>query len=127
MPPYLIILVTILVVIAIVILLVFFWFLRRSLNVLKKADYLIEDITFKSESLKPVFDAAITLSNYFNTAEKVANENLSDIINLFSKNNIEVQTIIENIKKIMENSQKNNIAKTKSLTTKTKRTNEKSK
>lgn len=126
MPQYLIILITVLVILAILVLLILFWFIRRSLNVLKKVDYLVEDITFKSESIKPVFDATITLSNYVNTLEKVANENLSDLVNLFSNNNVEMQAIIENIKKIMVNSQKSNIVKTKNLPSKSKKNEENS-
>lgn len=118
MPQYLIVLISILVVIAIIVLIYFLWFIRRSMNVVKKVDYLIEDITFKSESLKVVFDAAISLSTYFNSLENIINDNINNLVNLFNTNNKEVADIVQNIKEIINNAKKTNITKNKRITAK---------
>ncbi len=46
---------------------------RRIGIVAKKADYLVEDLTYKSEMLMPTFDAVSKLTKYTDLLEKYVN------------------------------------------------------
>lgn len=69
---------------------------RKITIVSKKVDYLVEDLTYKSEKLNSVVEAVVKLSNYVNVVEAVVKRN-SDTIAKFVKNNA------ENIKKHEQN------------------------
>lgn len=61
---------------------------RKITIVSKKVDYLVEDLTYKSEKLNSVVEAVVKLSNYVNVVEAVVKKN-SDTIAKFIKNNAE--------------------------------------
>ena len=53
---------------------------RRITIFAKKMDYLIEDVTYKSEKMNDVIDAIVKVSKYINIAETLVKNN-ADIIN----------------------------------------------
>ena len=59
---------------------------RRITIVFKKNDYLIEDLTYKSEKMNNVVDVIVKLSGYVDVIEGVIKRN-SDVVSTFIKNN----------------------------------------
>ena len=59
---------------------------RKFRIVAKKIDYLVEDLTYKSEKLNNVVEAVVKLSSYVDVIETVVKKN-SDSISKFIKNN----------------------------------------
>ncbi|MDE7221796.1 MAG: hypothetical protein K2N40_00795 [Ureaplasma sp.] len=79
MPTWLIVLITVLCVVAILAFMYFVWALRRMSIVSKKLDYLIEDLTYKSEKMNDVVSSIVKISNYINAAEDLVKNN-ADVI-----------------------------------------------
>lgn len=84
--------------------------LRRKNIVLKKVDYFIEDITYKSESLNVTVETLNKISNYalsldavsekgFKSAIKVISENRNYIYSIFDKMRTDVEERERTIKK----------------------------
>lgn len=73
---------------------------RRRAIVMKKADYLIEDITYKSETLNPTVETIAKISNYVDVFEAVARKNMKSAAKVVSRNKDDLYKIANRIKKI---------------------------
>lgn len=87
MPNWLIVLITILVVFAIIAFAYMILAFRKVIIVSKKLDYLVEDLTYKSEKMNDVVSTVTKISNYLDSAEYLVKNN-ADTLNtiLASKN-----------------------------------------
>ncbi len=86
MPLYLIILLSILVGLGILFLFYLFFVFRRISIMTKKIDYLVEDITYKSESMSPVIESLIKVSSYVNVIDLAIKRNSTTIENIIKNN-----------------------------------------
>lgn len=86
MPTYLIILLTILICIAIVVAIYLLIAFRKIGIVAKKIDYLVEDLTYKSEMLTPVVESLNKISNYVDLFEGIIKQNTDSLIKFISHN-----------------------------------------
>ena len=73
---------------------------RRRAIFMKKADYLIEDITYKAETLNPTVETIAKVSNYIDIFETVARKNIKSASKLISRNKDDLYKIADRIKKI---------------------------
>lgn len=109
LPLWLIILIGVLVGFAIIACIYKIFTYRRMSIVAKKADYLIEDLIYKSEYVTPSIEALVKLTSYADIANDFLNKNSNSLIKLVSKNkkNLEEQRIIKakEIKEIIEKKQ----------------------
>lgn len=69
---------------------------RRISIVFKKIDYLVEDLTYKSEKLNNVIDVVIKLSSYVDVVEGIIKRN-SDVVSKFIKNQKNIKLIDDNL------------------------------
>lgn len=70
-----------------IILLIYIIFLVRRANIVfKKVDYLIEDITYKAESLNVAVDAINKIANYTLTLDALTKKGFSSITKYFTTN-----------------------------------------
>lgn len=103
MPEYLIILLSVLASLFIFVLLYLTYTFRKICITTKKLDYLIEDITYKSEMLSPVIDSLIKLSTYVSVID-VAVKKTSGNIEKVVKNNFEnIQKFNKQLEKVLLN------------------------
>ena len=72
--------------------------LRRKNVVMKKVDYLVEDITYKSESLNVTVETLNKLSNYALTMDLVSQKGFKSMVKLVSENRNYIYTIIEKLR-----------------------------
>lgn len=86
MPNYLIVLITILVIVCIVVFVYLTFVFRRIGIVAKKIDYLVEDLTYKSEKLNPAIDAIVKISSYLDVFESLIKKDAKEVFE-FVKNN----------------------------------------
>lgn len=80
--------------------------LRRRNIVLKKADYLIEDITYKSESLNVTVETINKLSNYALSLDTVSQNGLKSLLKFLSENRNYIYSIVERLRSDVENKEK---------------------
>ncbi len=92
MEPWLIAIIAVFCCIGIVAFIYIIFAFRRFSIVCKKIDYLVEDITYKSEKLNNVVDVIIKLSGYVDVIEGIIKRN-SDVIFKFIKNPNNIQSI----------------------------------
>jgi len=83
--------------------------LRRRNVVLKKLDYLIEDITYKSESLNVTVETINKISNYILSLDAVTKTGFKSAIKLISENKNYIYGIIKKLQSDVED--KKNAAK----------------
>lgn len=76
--------------------------LRRRTVVLKKVDYLIEDITYKSESLNVTVETVNKISNYLLSLDAVSEKGFKSMLKLISENRNYIYSITEKIKADVE-------------------------
>lgn len=72
---------------------------RRKAIFMKKADYLIEDITYKSETLTSTVDTIAKMSNYIDVFEVVVRKNMKSAARVASRNKDDIYKILNRIKK----------------------------
>ncbi|MCK5807269.1 MAG: hypothetical protein KAG91_02655 [Mycoplasmataceae bacterium] len=72
---------------------------RRKVIFFKKADYLIEDITYKSEMLNPTVETIAKVSNYIDVFDTIARKNMKSAARVVSRNKDDIYKIINRIKK----------------------------
>ena len=72
---------------------------RRKVIFFKKADYLIEDITYKSEMLNPTIETIVKVSNYIDVFDAIAKKNMKSAARAVSRNKDDIYKIINRIKK----------------------------
>ncbi len=102
MPQYLIILIAVVCVLAMVALIYMFFAFRRISIVAKKVDYLIEDLTYKSEILTPSVDAMIKLSSYVDVLEVLLKQNSQALVDLASNNKELIFKLSKQLQDIMK-------------------------
>lgn len=90
MPNYLIILLTILVIVCIIGLVYVTFVFRKIGIVAKKLDYLIEDLTYKSEKLNPAIDAIVKVSSYLDILESLIKKDSKQITSFIKNNKTQV-------------------------------------
>ncbi len=93
--------------------------LRRRNVVLKKVDYLIEDITYKSESLNVTVETLNKISNYALTLDAVSQNGIKSAIKLVSENRNYIYSIIEKLRNDVEAREKKATSSTKKKATNT--------
>ncbi|NQX83450.1 MAG: hypothetical protein HRS50_01965 [Mycoplasmataceae bacterium] len=76
--------------------------LRRKNVVLKKVDYLIEDITYKSESLNVTVETLNKISNYALSLDAVSQNGFKSAIKLVSENRNYIYSILEKMRSNVE-------------------------
>lgn len=73
---------------------------RRKSITMKKVDYLVEDITFKSESLTSTVETVAKIANYIDAFETVARKNVKSATKLLNRNKDDLYKIANRIKKL---------------------------
>ncbi len=74
--------------------------IRRRAIMIKKLDYLIEDITYKSEMLNSSVETVAKIANYINVFEVVARKNIKSGAKLIARNKEDIYKILDRIRKI---------------------------
>ncbi len=73
--------------------------MRRRTVVLKKVDYLVEDLTYKSESLNVSVETLNKISNYAMSLDAVSKNSLKTTVKLISENRNYIYSILDKMKK----------------------------
>ena len=73
---------------------------RRRAIFMKKADYLIEDVTSKSEMLTSTVETIAKVSNYIDIFDAVARKNMKSAAKVASRNKDDIYKILERVKKL---------------------------
>lgn len=74
--------------------------IRRRAIMIKKLDYLIEDITYKSEMLNTSVETVAKLANYLDIFEVVARKNIKSAAKLVARNKEDIYKFFDQIKEI---------------------------
>jgi hypothetical protein len=72
--------------------------LRRTNIVMKKVDYLVEDVTYKTESLSTSVEAVNKISDYVLAADSFSKKGFSSLLKLFTQNKNFFYELIDKIK-----------------------------
>jgi uncharacterized protein YoxC len=80
---------------------------RRKSILLKKTDYLIEDLTYKSETLNSTIETVAKIANYIDVFEVIARKNIRSGAKLISRNKEDIYKILDRLKKIAIGPEKN--------------------
>lgn len=94
----LIVLVTILVCIAIVLCVYLIITFRKIHVVAKKIDYLVEDLTYKSEQLTPVVDSIVKISDFIEIIDSILKQKSQDWIKSTSGNKESIYKVAKQVK-----------------------------
>lgn len=73
---------------------------RRKAITLKKIDYLVEDITYKSEMLNSTVETIAKVANYIDVFETVARKNMKSAAKVIARNKDDIYKIVNRVKKI---------------------------
>lgn len=73
---------------------------RRKAITLRKVDYLVEDVTHKSELLTSSVETVAKIANYIDIFETVAKKNMKSAAKLISRNKDDIYKIVDRIKKL---------------------------
>jgi len=95
--------------------------LRRRNVVLKKVDYLVEDITYKSESLNVTVETINKISNYILSLDAVSQKGFKSMVKLVSENKNYIYSIVKKLQADVEkreNHDKKSVSSKKSTTNK---------
>ena len=71
---------------------------RRKSIALKKVDFLVEDITYKSEALNPTIEAIARITGYVEIFEAFSKKNSVAAAKYFAKNKDEIYAILERLR-----------------------------
>lgn len=72
---------------------------RRKAIMLKKADYLVEDLTFKSELLNPTVESLAKFGNYMDVFEVAARQNVKVAAKVISNNKDDIYKVLNKFKR----------------------------
>lgn len=72
---------------------------RKKIVLYKKIDYLIEDITYKSEMLTSTVETVAKIANYIDVFEVITKKNIKSAVKLIERNKDDIYKIAERIKK----------------------------
>lgn len=103
-PLWLIILIAILVCFAIIATIYKIFAYRRLSIAAKKADYLLEDLIYKSEYVTPSIEALVKLSSYVDLANNVLKKNTDSLLKFVSNNSENKKKIIKKTKETVKKS-----------------------
>ena len=84
---------------------------RRRTITMKKVDYLVEDITFKSESLTSTVETVAKMANYIDAFETIARKNIKSATKLINRNKDDLYKIANRIKKLAIGKEQNKDSK----------------
>lgn len=101
MPLYLAILLSIFCGLGTLLIIYLFFVFRRFSITTRKIDYLIEDITFKSETLAPMIDSLVKLSSYINVLDIAIKRNSSSIEKVIKNNRDSIQKFNKQLQKAL--------------------------
>lgn len=73
---------------------------RRRGIMIKKLDYLIEDITYKSEMLNSTVETVSKVANYIDIFEVVARKNMKSAAKVVARNKEDIYKILDRVKKM---------------------------
>lgn len=73
---------------------------RRRNMLYKKADYLIEDLTYKSEILNTTVETVAKIANYVDVFEVVVRKNIKSSVRLFARNRDDIYKVLDRLKKV---------------------------
>ncbi len=76
--------------------------MRRRTVVLKKVDYLVEDITYKSESLNVTVETLNKVSNYALSMDALSKNGLKATVKLISENRNYIYSILDKMRQDVE-------------------------
>ncbi len=93
--------------------------MRRRTVVLKKVDYLVEDITYKSESLNVTVETLNKVSNYALSMDALSKNGLKATVKLISENRNYIYSILDKMRQDVEAREEKEGKKTPSTTKKT--------
>ncbi len=99
MPLYLIIIICVAACIFILVCLFGLLLLRRFSILIKKLDFLVEDITFKSENIAPFLDSLLKITSYVDVLDVIVKKNINGIKKVVENN-------ASNMKKMMNELEK---------------------
>ncbi len=85
--------------------------MRRSNIILKKVDYLVEDITYKAESLSVSVDAITRVSNYLLMFDATSKKHIGSLVKLISENREFFYSFASKVKNEIEKKEKDLISK----------------
>ena len=77
---------------------------RKVAIAAKKFDYLVEDLTYKSELLNNTVETISRLTTYFDAFEVVAKSNIKSMIRLISRNRDLIYSMTKKIKEVAKSS-----------------------
>ncbi|MDR2823176.1 MAG: hypothetical protein LBV37_01430 [Mycoplasmataceae bacterium] len=75
---------------------------RKIGIVAKKIDYLVEDLTYKSEMLTPTIDALVKLSNYIDLFESFINQSSDSFARYVSNNRESSFKFVNKLKEVIK-------------------------
>lgn len=97
MPTWLIILIAIVCCLAIIAFAYMILAFRRIMILSKKTDYLVEDLTYKSERLNDVISTVVKISNYIEASENLVKNNTETLNNILSSKSKKAKGKLEKI------------------------------
>lgn len=107
MPLWLQVLIGILIVISILTVLLIFFTFRRMGNVTKKVDYIVDDLTYKTESLTATIDAIKGFSKYISLIHTLIDEDDPKKQEYIKTNRKQILALSEYLRKLAVNKEKN--------------------
>lgn len=101
MPDYLVILLCVTAGLISLMCLFALWILRRMSIIGKKVDYLVEDITYKLETLSPFIDSLLKLSSYLDVVDVIIKQNGKDIKKIVNDNKPAIAKFKDQLTKVI--------------------------
>lgn len=102
MPIWLQILIGILVCLAIIVCLYMIIAYRKVGIVSKKIDYLVEDLTYKSELLTPVIDSVVKIGSYIDLFEGIFQQKSESLLKYASNNKESIYKLGKQLKEVIK-------------------------
>ncbi len=106
MPLYLIIIICIAACLFIIVCLYSLILFRRMAIVSKKLDFLIEDLTYKSENIGPFIDSLLKISSYVDVLDVVVKNNINGIKKVVQNNSTNIKKFSKQLEKVLHESSK---------------------
>ncbi len=101
MPLYLIIILTIMALLISLLCVYGAIVLRRFLIVMKKVDYLVEDVTYKSETISPILDSLLKVSSYVDVMDDIIKNNAEQIKKVTNDNKVALTKYKNQLEKVL--------------------------
>lgn len=101
MPQFLIIIISVAMCIFIIVCLLGLLLLRRFSILIKKLDFLVEDITFKSENIAPFFDSLLKITSYVDVLDVIVKKNINGIKKVVENNASNMKKMLNEFEKVV--------------------------